>query len=104
MLTRKATVELLAQNRSVLESFGLRRLALFGSVARDTAGPASDVDFFVEFEGAPTFDRYIELSFYLESLLSRPVDLVTQASLQKFLSDDVEQEAIDVQGLSTLPR
>ena len=103
MLTRDAALSLLSQHRQALVSFGLRRLAVFGSVARDGAGPTSDVDVLVEFNGKPSFDRYMELSFYLEDLLGRPVDLVTHASLREFMRDAVEREAIDVEGLSPIP-
>ncbi|MBI2939097.1 MAG: metallopeptidase family protein, partial [Chloroflexi bacterium] len=55
--------------------FGVKSLALFGSVARDEAGPESDVDVLVEFDGPPTFDQYIGLKLYLEDLLGAHVDL-----------------------------
>jgi predicted nucleotidyltransferase len=44
-------------------------LALFGSVARDEATAESDVDLLVEFEGGATFDRYMDLKFFLEECL-----------------------------------
>lgn len=97
-------IALLTQHRRELATFGIKRLALFGSVARDAAGPASDVDVLVEFDGKPTFDQYMELNFFLEALLQRPVDLVTSGSLRDFMRDVVEQEAIDVQGLSPVSR
>ena len=53
----------------VVAAFGLRRRALFGSVARDEAGPDSDVDVLVEFEGWATLDRYAGLYDRLEDLL-----------------------------------
>jgi len=99
---RDQIVNLLTRHRDQIAAFGVRRLALFGSVARETARPKSDVDLLVEFEGAPTFDRYVDLSFFLEDLLRRPVDLVTAASLRGPLRAAVEQDAIDVPGLSPL--
>ena len=76
--------------------FGVKSLAVFGSVARGEAGPESDVDILVEFEGRATFDRYMGLKFFLEDLLGRRVDLVTRKALKPRLRPYVEREAIYV--------
>ena len=47
-------------------------LGLFGSVARNEAGPESDLDLVVEFDGPPTYDRYIGLKMLLEDALGCP--------------------------------
>lgn len=103
-MKRAKVLALLAAHREELAAFGVRRLALFGSVARDAAGPTSDVDLLVEFEGRATFDRYVELSFYLEALLHRSVDLVTIESLRGFMREVIEKDVQDVAGLSPLSR
>lgn len=103
-MNRNQVLSLLTQRRREISAFGVKRLAVFGSVARNAAGPNSDVDVLVEFEGTATFDQYIELNFYLEDLLQCPVDLLTNTSLRDFLRDAVEQEAIDVQGLTPVSR
>lgn len=76
--------------------FGVRRLALFGSVARDEAGADSDVDVLVEFDGPVTLDRYMGLKFHLEDVLGARVDLVTTSGLKARARPVVEREAIDV--------
>ena len=86
----------LAQNRQAIQNFGVRSLALFGSVASDLATVDSDLDFLVEFEGATTFDCYMDLKFFLEDLFNMPVDLVTRRSLKKEIRQKVLQEAIYV--------
>ena len=101
-MQRKDVLDTLAEHRCELVAFGLRRLALFGSVARDEATPDSDVDLLVEFDGAATFDRYMALNFYLEDLLRHSVDLVTLGSLREFMRASVEQEALDVVELSAV--
>lgn len=97
-MTREDVLATLAAHRHELEPFHIRTLALFGSTARDEAGDASDLD--VEFEGPATFDRYIKLSFYLERLFGRPVDLLTRASLTPALRAVIEKEAFSIPGLS----
>jgi predicted nucleotidyltransferase len=69
---------------------------LFGSFARGHNTTNSDLDFLVEFEGETTFDRYMDLKFWLEDLFDKPVDLVTKRSLRKEISQKILQEAIDV--------
>ncbi|MEM8721819.1 MAG: nucleotidyltransferase family protein [Cyanobacteria bacterium P01_G01_bin.39] len=84
----------LSQNRQTIQNFGVCSLALFGSVAVDRATADSDLDFLVEFEGATTFDGYMDLKFFLEDLFNVPVDLVTKRSLKPEISQKVLQEAI----------
>lgn len=51
-------LDLLSQNKPALaDRFGLVNLALFGSTARDAAGPDSDVDILVSFSGPATSER-----------------------------------------------
>jgi len=65
---------------------GAMRLDVFGSAARDDFDPEdSDLDFLVEFDDLPPAkysDAYFDLKEGLESLFGRPVDLVTEASLE----------------------
>lgn len=80
-----------------LRAKGVRRLALFGSVARDEAGPASDVDLLVEFApGRKTYDNFLEVCELLEEHLGRRVELVTTESLSPFIGPHILAEAEDV--------
>ena len=85
-----------AEGEELERRFGIRRLALFGSYARDEAGPESDVDLLVEFAEPPTFDRYMGLAEHLEELLGSRVDLVTAGSLKPRLRRYVERDLIRV--------
>lgn len=76
--------------------FGVLQLALFGSAARDEMRRDSDVDILVEFEGAPTFDRYMDLKVYLERLLGTSVDLVTEGALKPRMRPIVEKDLVHV--------
>ena len=72
------------------------RLALFGSVARDTARADSDIDILVGFDGPATSDRYFGVQFFLEDLFGCGVDLVTERALRPELRPYIEREAVDV--------
>lgn len=76
--------------------YGVASLGLFGSVARDTEGPDSDVDILVDFIGEPTFARYMGLREDLEALLARRVDLVTTTGLKPRIRERVLAELIHV--------
>ena len=95
-MTRAEALAVLTAHRAELAAFGLRRLALFGSVARDEAGPDSDVDVLVDFEGKATLDRYAGLNDRLEDLLGRPVDLVMAGAIRPFMREGVEGDAYEV--------
>ena len=55
-----------------------------------------DVDILVSFDRPPDPDCYFGVQFYLEDLLGRPVDLVTEAALRSELRPYVEAEAVRV--------
>jgi predicted nucleotidyltransferase len=80
----------------LMRNFGVVRLALFGSVARDEAQKGSDVDIVVSFAGPATSKSYFGVQFYLEDALGCPVDLVTDKALRPELRQYIEQEAVNV--------
>jgi uncharacterized protein len=95
-MQREQAISTLKAHEQPLKSFGVKSLAIFGSVARDEAHPESDIDILVEFLEPPTFDRYMDLKFYLEDLFSQNVDLVSQKMLKPQIRQAVEKEAIRV--------
>ena len=74
----------------------MTELALFGSFARDEATDRSDIDILVKFDKPATSKTYFGVQFYIEDLLGRPVDLVTEKSLRSELRPYVEREVINV--------
>jgi predicted nucleotidyltransferase len=96
-MTRFTTLQLLGSHKPYLASqFGLVKLALFGSAARDSATATSDVDVLVSFDGPATSARYFGVQFYLEDLLGRPLGLVTDTALRSELQPFIEREAVHV--------
>ena len=94
---RDDILALLIQHRPALaERFGASRLALFGSAARDQMHDDSDIDVLVEFVGTATYDRYFGLKSYLEQLLGRRIDLVTEAGLKPRARQSVARDLIRV--------
>ncbi|WP_404789442.1 nucleotidyltransferase family protein [Altericista sp. CCNU0014] len=95
-MKRDKAISILQKHEHSLKSFGVKSLAIFGSVARDEAHPESDIDILVEFSEPPTFDRYMDLKFYLEDRLGQSVDLVSHKMLKPQIRQAVEKEAIRV--------
>ena len=90
----------LSANEKTLDTLGVKRFGLFGSFARGSQHPESDIDLLVEFEpGRKSFDGFMNLSFFLEELLGRKVDLVTPESLSPYIGPkilaEVEYDVID---------
>ncbi len=96
-MTRDEILKKLEENRETIRGFGLRRLGIFGSYARDEHTKASDMDFLVEFEN-PTFDNYFDLKFFLEDLFGRPVDLVIADTIKPRIRSTILEETIYAQG------
>jgi len=73
----------------------IRRLSLFGSVLRDDFGPASDVDFLVEFEHGhvPSLFGIAGMEEELSGLIGRKADLRTQEDLSRYFRDEVRRSA-----------
>lgn len=96
-MNRSQTLDVLTRIKPKLaQRFGVVRLALFGSTARDEARPDSDVDIVVAFDGPATSQRYFGVQFSLEDDLGCPVDLVTEKALRPELRPFIEQEAVNV--------
>ena len=96
-MNRAEVLDLLARNKPTLVvRYGVDRLALFGSTVRDAARADSDIDILVAFDGPATSERYFGVQFFLEDLLGRPVDLVTDKALRPELRPFIEREAVHV--------
>lgn len=80
--TKQDLIGRLRNHRDDLQRFGVQGLGIFGSFQRDEPDPESDVDLLVEFvSGEKSFDNFMGVSFLLEEVLGRPVELVTREAL-----------------------
>lgn len=73
-LTAEYVLVTLESHGDELRALGVRKLGLFGSVARGEASPDSDLDFVVEFD-LFSFNKYGGLLDLLEQLLGRRIDI-----------------------------
>ncbi len=77
----------------IYNKFNVQSLSMFGSVVRGSSKPDSDVDILVSYKKTPGFFDFLNLKEYLESILERQVDLVTEKALKKQLRKQITQEA-----------
>ena len=94
-MEKQRAIELLTRLKPELQSrFGVARLGLFGSTARDTSTDNSDVDILVAFDGPATSKRYFGVQFCVEDALGCSIDLVTEKALRPELRPIIEREQI----------
>ncbi|MEW6686009.1 MAG: nucleotidyltransferase domain-containing protein [Candidatus Edwardsbacteria bacterium] len=106
-LTKDEIIKLLQENRDVFKKYGVKRIGLFGSwiVGRQTK--KSDVDLLVEFDlnsfgknFKGLFEAFMELSYCLEILFGRKVDILTPDSVEtiriKKIAEEIKRNVIYV--------
>ena len=75
-MTEQEILDILREEKPYLkEQFGLLSVGLFGSHAKGTQGPESDVDLLVELT-EPRFDFLVGIQVHLEKKIGKPVELI----------------------------
>jgi predicted nucleotidyltransferase len=96
-MNRQAILDRLnAEAPGLKRKYGVKSLAVFGSMARGDDHEGSDVDILVTFEGPATFDNFMGLKLDLEDLFGRKVDLGTPNTLRPEMRARVEEDLIHV--------
>jgi uncharacterized protein len=91
--------EITAKRSQILEiaaRYGAYNVRIFGSVARDDAGPESDIDFLINLEPGRSLLDHIALKQDLEDLFHRKVDVANEKGLHWFIHDQVLSESVPV--------
>jgi predicted nucleotidyltransferase len=81
-MRRDEALRLLAEHRAELEAMGVTSLALFGSVARDEAGPDSDVDVIIDVRHLFSLFDLADVHLRLEEIMRCEVDVITEGGLR----------------------
>jgi len=97
--TQDVVAQIRKQYPYLEKEFGVRKIGLFGSVARGTSGPQSDIDLVVEFD-QPLGLKFIHFVDYLENVFGCKVDVLTRAGIKHAhrpdLSAEIERDIIYV--------
>ena len=94
--TKELLINKIREHRADLTKLSVKSMAVFGSVARGEARIDSDVDILVEFEGALTFDRFMDTKYYLEEVLGCRVDLVVPDAIKPRMKPAIMQDLVYV--------
>ena len=96
-MTREEAIRILrGALPGIKERYGIQDLGIFGSAARNEAGPDRDVDVLVQFEGPARFRAFMGLQFELEDLLGSKVDLVSAKALKPLFREEIAQDLVHV--------
>jgi uncharacterized protein len=97
-MRRDEAIRLLKSTEPELRARGVLSLSLFGSTARDEAGPDSDVDILVELDMSrrPTLIDLSGVRLFIGDTLGREADLAIRDSLRPTYRASVEADAIRV--------
>ena len=95
-VTASGVVAVLQAHQQALRHEGIARLSLFGSVARDEAGPDSDVDLAAEFDPAAKMDliRLVAIERQLSESLGRRVEILPEPVKKPRLRAALERDRI----------
>lgn len=95
-MDRERVIATLRAHEQELRHRGVMHAALFGSIARNEAGPASDIDILVELEpDAPVgVFEYVQITQYLADLFPERVDVANRSSLKALVRPYAERDAV----------
>ncbi len=80
----------------LLSKYGVDKLYIFGSYAREEQNDKSDIDILVDFKKTPDLLTFIEMEEYLSRHLHGTVDLVPKRKLKAQIKDQILKEAIAI--------
>jgi predicted nucleotidyltransferase/PHD/YefM family antitoxin component YafN of YafNO toxin-antitoxin module len=97
-LGRETVLTRLKAHEAELKAMGIKRLSLFGSMARNEAEPGSDVDLAAELDRDRTIDlfQYGEMAGRLEQLLGRKVDLLIEPVRKARMQAEIDRDRVHV--------
>ena len=95
-MRRDDIIARLKEAEPALRARGIRRAAVFGSVARGDDRPNSDIDILVEFEPGSegSIYEYMNLKEYIAGLFDGPVDVVDRDSLKPHLRAPAARDTV----------
>jgi predicted nucleotidyltransferase len=89
-MNKEKIFNFLENNKNILNEYGIKNIALFGSYIKGTVKKDSDLDFLVEFKpGKKNFDNYMDLKYFLEDNLNKKVDLVIKENIKDELREEI---------------
>lgn len=96
-MNKEEITNFLTLHKAELESrFGVKRIGLFGSYARNEADVNSDIDILVDLNNENIADNYFGVLHYLEDHLKHKIDLGLESSIRPEIREQIKKEIIYV--------
>ena len=97
-MTRDEAIGRLSEQAEAVKALGATSLFLYGSLSRDAATAASDLDIFIDDDTDSRFNAFdlVGIKLLLEERLNVPVDVTTRDGLHPMLRDSIERAAIRI--------
>jgi len=95
-LSREVIIDTLRRHKAeIVQQYPVRRMAVFGSLARGDHDAQSDIDILVDVDPSIGL-RFVNLADSLQDMLHCKVDLVSIRGIKPSLLKSIEAESIDV--------
>jgi predicted nucleotidyltransferase len=96
-MNKTEIIQTIKKHEKTIKSFGIDRIGIFGSYAKEIQTEDSDIDILVKFKKVPRISKsYFGLKFYLEDLLKKEVDLCREKDLREELKEEILRSVIYV--------
>ena len=94
MISKNEILNTISTHKPQLTSFGVNKIGLFGSYARDEQQQYSDIDILVDIEPEKeTFDNFMDIYNYLEDLFAEEkVEIFTTNGLSPYIGRHILKE------------
>ncbi|AFL67833.1 nucleotidyltransferase family protein [Sulfurospirillum barnesii] len=95
MMTKTYILDFLASHKIELaQKYGVRKIGLFGSYARDEQREDSDIDIAVEIESNNKFRSFFSLKYFLEDAFRKKIDLGIESALKPMAKKYIDKEIL----------
>jgi predicted nucleotidyltransferase len=101
VVTIKATMnqvytldEIAVKIKPIIEKYGIKKAAIFGSYARGDAIEKSDIDLLFDFTDDFGFGKYYKLENKIRAVLKKKVDILSFDYINEYMRDSILKEAI----------
>lgn len=85
-----------SHTKDLKQTYHIKNIGIFGSIARGDSHKSSDIDILVELSQPVSFFDFVDIEDYLKKILKRKVDVVTKNALKQSVKDDILAETVYV--------
>ena len=98
-MNKEQAIQIIQESRDDLtETYGVRKIGLFGSIVRGEQTATSDIDIVVELvTEKKKLHNFLSLRRYLEKRLGKPVDLGIESAVKPIVREAIAKEIVYVQ-------